>query len=563
MKRIFVTGTILMMLLMIFTTLGAANRSNGKEQLPPAKEELNQSTQNKTNQSVKQVKQQTNKTNTTAVEKEEPVQVKTTRKTKVVRVQPERVPESKPEQNNRNQTTRTDYYEPVQPVREQTVSSGRTNTRSNQNIRDIRISDSKTVVTEKEPVVKIPDSRTTQPVNTKPSTRVNLRSAQALDTQTSRSNNTKPVIQDKEPQGQRDVKPVQNKVEKPVSSEKTDTSQPGKIKIVQFSGDKTPLTEKEKPVQSFREKLPQSTIEQIPQLGSQKPPREWDNRPQHNGNNHPSNADGNHPNQSGWNNDDHNNDNDGHHSDNNWDNDNNHHGGWTDNHHHWGDNNNHHGWNNYYPHYNWNNHHNHYSWNWYNNYYRWHRPYFYSYYYWYPRTYWWPASYVYYDFGYYPYTYYYDLYPHHYWISYPTFSFSFTYNNTVDEFSGIIAENDWDLMDKTDFRLNIDYSPYLATNQHWLSDSCPMEGYGLIFKQRNGEYNFYHFDSYGNRLAQRLIDRYDGYNRKIHVVVRGYLNPDTHTIRVTSMRKDKWVNPPVIAVWYRPFWFFHRPIFWF
>jgi hypothetical protein len=169
---------------------------------------------------------------------------------------------------------------------------------------------------------------------------------------------------------------------------------------------------------------------------------------------------------------------------------------------------------------------------------------------------------VFYDFGSFGYTYYYDWYPHHYWIAYPSFTYRFTWEDKIEEFSGFIAEDDWDLLGKTQFRLNIDYTPYLENNQHWLSDSCPMDGLGIIVKAGRRNYDYYHFDSYGSRLAQRFLNRYSKNNGKLYVTVRGYFNPDTHTIKVVSIHRGKAPSPTVVAVWYRPFWFRHRPWRW-
>jgi len=293
------------------------------------------------------------------------------------------------------------------------------------------------------------------------------------------------------------------------------TSQLDNIKSNKPDNDNVPRSAKIKP--------PNQPERQFPTSGNPQPPNhgdyQYDGDHNHGGNNH------------------NNNHGDGGHS--YYDNDSRHH--------------HHHGHSGYYPHY---------DWHWDRPYYSWfayHDYYFWSWYY--PHT-WWIGYHNYYDFGYYNFAYYYHWYPHHYWIVYPTFNFTYTWQDDTETFTGFIAEDDWDLAGKENFKLNIDYSKYFASNAHWLSDSCPYDGYGIIVKESNGDYNYFHFDKYGNRLAQKLLDRSGKYGGKVNIVVKGVLNTDNHTIKVYSMRKVKKHSQVYLSMYFRPFWFHHRPYRW-
>ena len=203
-----------------------------------------------------------------------------------------------------------------------------------------------------------------------------------------------------------------------------------------------------------------------------------------------------------------------------------------------GDNNNH-GWSGYHNNHGWNWRPN-YSWNWYITINNWHyyNPYYNPYYdwtwynhpwNWYSPSYSWNWHFAYHNFGYVSYTYYYNWYPHHHWIVYPSFSYYYSWTNRILDFSGYLVIEDWDTV-----------YPY---------------SYGLMTRLPNGDFVSNSFDRYGNRLAQRLIDRYGHLNKKIYVEVRGYYNYDTQTIRVTSMKRVNWHRNVYMAFYYHPRWF--------
>jgi hypothetical protein len=166
--------------------------------------------------------------------------------------------------------------------------------------------------------------------------------------------------------------------------------------------------------------------------------------------------------------------------------------------------------------------------------------------------------------GYYPPYPYYDYYHHrHYRYVEPVFYYSFPWHSDVEEFQGYLVR-------KTPHSGRHD-------NQGWLNDNnededydsghnvvyCNIRGYGIVAREPDGSKGFYHFDRTGNRLAKNLWTQYGKRNRKVYVQISGILNPDTHTIKVFSMRRISRYHSSSLAMSIRFDWFHRRPHHWY
>jgi hypothetical protein len=233
-----------------------------------------------------------------------------------------------------------------------------------------------------------------------------------------------------------------------------------------------------------------------------------------------------------------------------------HHDSWDD---HEGDN-----------HYdNWDRHHSHHNWYWdYYNGWDWHQP---NYWGWNDNTYWdsdywywhrnpcgWNWDHAFYVFGYYDYPSYEYWTPYHYWVVQPVFTYNFNQDDDYEEMRGYLLADDWDYNPDTRLGMRYDISTDMYEDVHPYKDDCPVDGYGIVTRNDEGDYSYYHFDSYGDRLARQLLNRYRGSGRKIYIEVKGFMDPETHTLNITSLKRVNRYSGSIISISFFPRWFYHR-----